>query len=145
MNFLLTSLKDLEILVYFFIISLCLHFFIYLYQCSLLYKVNKLKYNKESISVWIPYINSYMLGKLIVNKTVGFLLIVIDFLLFPVLPMISLIELQSIILFIFMISRIILLLYGKFAYSDKTLYFDLDVPSMNDKKKVNLKIKKVRK
>lgn len=53
---------------------------IYIFIAILLNKLNKLIYGKGTPMAWIPLANIYLLGKLTVNKLVGWLLIICFFL-----------------------------------------------------------------
>lgn len=53
---------------------------IYIIQGILLNKLNKLMYGKGTPMAWIPIANIYLLGKLTVNKIVGWILITCIFL-----------------------------------------------------------------
>ena len=48
---------------------------IYVVEGIFLNKLNKLMYGKGTPMAWIPIANTYLLGKLTVNKTVGWILV----------------------------------------------------------------------
>lgn len=52
---------------------------IYILQAILLNKLNKLMYGKGTPMAWIPVANIYLLGKLTVNKLVGWILVICCF------------------------------------------------------------------
>ncbi len=52
----------------------------YIAEGILLYKLNKLMYGKGTPLAWIPICNTYLLGKLTVNKIVGWILVACMFL-----------------------------------------------------------------
>lgn len=53
---------------------------IYVAQAIFLNKLNKLIYGKGTAIAWIPIANLYLLGKLTVNKIVGWILVICPFL-----------------------------------------------------------------
>lgn len=53
---------------------------IYVAQAIFLNKLNKLIYGKGTAMAWIPIANLYLLGKLTVNKIVGWILVICPFL-----------------------------------------------------------------
>lgn len=50
---------------------------IYICTAIFLNKFNKLKYGKGTFMAWIPVFQQYLIGKLAVNKTVGWILVAI--------------------------------------------------------------------
>ena len=52
---------------------------IYIVQGIFLTKLNKLMYGKGSALAWIPIANVYLLGKLTINKIVGWILVIVTF------------------------------------------------------------------
>lgn len=52
---------------------------IYVLQAILLTKLNKLMYGKGTPMAWIPIANIYLLGKLTINKLVGWILVICCF------------------------------------------------------------------
>ena len=60
------------------IILLIIGIVIYVIQAIFLNKFNKLVYGKGSLLAWIPFANYYLLGKLTVNKIVGWILVLIN-------------------------------------------------------------------
>ena len=63
------------IIVIFFIVFIV----VYILQALLLSGLNKKMYGKGTILAWIPVCNTYLLGKLVVNKGFGFILILWSF------------------------------------------------------------------
>ena len=63
------------IIVIFFIVFIV----VYILQALLLSGLNKKMYGKGTILAWIPVCNTYLLGKLVVNKGCGFILILWSF------------------------------------------------------------------
>ena len=63
------------IIVIFFIVFIV----VYILQALLLSGLNKKMYGKGTIWAWIPVCNTYLLGKLVVNKGFGFILILWSF------------------------------------------------------------------
>lgn len=53
---------------------------IYVGFAMFLNKFNQLVYNKKTALAWIPICNIYLLGKLAVNKIVGYVLVILVFL-----------------------------------------------------------------
>ena len=70
----------LEPLVNYFIIAIIIYVIIYVAQAIFLNKLNKLIYGKGTAMAWIPIANLYLLGKLTVNKIVGWILVICPFL-----------------------------------------------------------------
>lgn len=66
----------LELLVLILVIALA----IYIATAIFLNKFNKLVYGKGTAMAWIPIFNVYLLGKLAVNKAVGWILVICVFL-----------------------------------------------------------------
>ena len=52
----------------------------YIIIAIFLSKLNRVMYGKKTIISWIPILNIYLLGKLSVNKLIGWLLVIISFL-----------------------------------------------------------------
>lgn len=50
---------------------------IYICTAIFLNKFNKLKYGKGTFMAWIPVFQQYLVGKLAINKTVGWILVVV--------------------------------------------------------------------
>ena len=62
------------------IIAFIIAIAIYIAEVIFLNKFNKLVYGKGTVLAWIPfYCQSYLLGKLAFNKTVGWILVALDF------------------------------------------------------------------
>lgn len=59
------------------IISSIIGIILYILEATLLSKLNKLMYGKETALAWIPIANIYLLGKLTVNETVGWALLIL--------------------------------------------------------------------
>lgn len=70
---------SMEKMMQFFIIILIVGLIIYIITSIFLNKLNKLMYGKGTPMAWIPIFNIYLLGKLTVNKLVGWILIVCIF------------------------------------------------------------------
>ena len=70
----------IKAMVNFFIISLIIVIAIYVVIAIFLNKFNKLVYGKGTAMAWIPIANIYLLGKLTVNKAVGWVLVICTFL-----------------------------------------------------------------
>lgn len=63
-------------LLIFLIIGLIIVLVIYILESLLINGLHKLMYGKGTILAWLPFTNVYLLGKLTVNTTVGWLLVV---------------------------------------------------------------------
>ena len=59
----------------FSIIGVLLIFMVYSFYAVLLNKLNNAKYEKTTIVAWIPILNIYLLGKLVVHEILGILLV----------------------------------------------------------------------
>ncbi|MEG0826705.1 MAG: hypothetical protein RR404_04480 [Bacilli bacterium] len=64
----------------FLLLFLVFAIIIYVVFAIFLNKLNKLMYNKKTPMAWIPIFNIYLLGKLAVNKLVGWILVICVFL-----------------------------------------------------------------
>lgn len=53
---------------------------VYLIESILLNKLNKIMYGKGTLMAWLPIFNIYLLGKLTINKTFGWILVACVFL-----------------------------------------------------------------
>ena len=69
--------KNLLIL---FVITTATLLILYVIFSSILSKVNKTIYERKNIFAWIPIFNLYLLGKIAVNKIIGVILVLIEFL-----------------------------------------------------------------
>lgn len=67
-------------LLFFLFIGLIIVLVIYILESLLINGLHKLMYGKGTILAWLPFTNVYLLGKLTVNTTVGWLLVVITIL-----------------------------------------------------------------
>lgn len=77
MNYLERVDKNLLIL---FVITTATLLILYVIFSSILSKVNKTIYEEKNIFAWIPIFNLYLLGKIAVNKIIGVILVLIEFL-----------------------------------------------------------------
>ena len=64
-----------DLLAKFLLIGLAIVIAIYIATAIFLNKFNKLVYGKGTAKAWIPIANIYLLGKLTVNKFVGWILV----------------------------------------------------------------------
>lgn len=69
--------KNLLIL---FVITTATLLILYVIFSSILSKANKTIYEEKNIFAWIPIFNLYLLGKIAVNKIIGVILVLIEFL-----------------------------------------------------------------
>lgn len=69
----------IQILQGIIVIVLIVALILYVLQSLLLSGLNKKMYGKGTILAWIPICNTYLLGKLVVNKGFGFILILWSF------------------------------------------------------------------
>ena len=69
-----------ESILIFSVIVFIVAIVVYVLESIFLYKFNKLVYGKGTPLAWIPICNIYLLGKLAVNKIVGWILVIILFL-----------------------------------------------------------------
>ena len=69
--------KNLLIL---FVITTATLLILYAIFSSILSKANKTIYEEKNIFAWIPIFNLYLLGKIAVNKIIGVILVLIEFL-----------------------------------------------------------------
>lgn len=69
-----------ESILIFSVIIFIVAIVVYVLESIFLYKFNKLVYGKGTPLAWIPICNIYLLGKLAVNKIVGWILVIILFL-----------------------------------------------------------------
>ncbi len=69
--------KNLLIL---FVITIATLLILYVIFSSILSKANKTIYEEKNIFAWIPIFNLYLLGKIAVNKIIGVILVLIEFL-----------------------------------------------------------------
>ena len=69
-----------KFLMTFFLIVVAIAVLVYVLISLFLNKFNKLVYGKGTILAWIPICNIYLLGKLTINKTVGWILVACIFL-----------------------------------------------------------------
>ena len=63
----------------FLIAILILIIIMYVFMGVFLGKLNKLIYGKGTPMAWIPLLNTYLMGKLVVNKVFGMILVIIPF------------------------------------------------------------------
>ena len=63
----------------FLIAILILIIIMYVFMGVFLGKLNKLIYGKGTPMAWIPLLNTYLMGKLVVNKVFGIILVIIPF------------------------------------------------------------------
>lgn len=69
--------KNLLIL---FVITTATLLILYVIFSSILSKANKTIYEEKNIFAWIPIFNLYLLGKIAINKIIGVILVLIEFL-----------------------------------------------------------------
>lgn len=69
--------KNLLIL---FVITIATLLILYVIFSSILSKANKTIYEEKNIFAWIPIFNLYLLGKIAINKIIGVILVLIEFL-----------------------------------------------------------------
>lgn len=69
--------KNLLIL---FVITTATLLILYVIFSSILSKANKTIYEEKNIFAWIPIFNLYLLGKIAINKIIGIILVLIEFL-----------------------------------------------------------------
>lgn len=69
-------MNDYEVLIIIALLSLLLIIIVlYAIQGIILTRLNKLMYGEGTPMAWIPFANIYLLGKLTVNKSMGWILI----------------------------------------------------------------------
>lgn len=99
---------------------------VYVVQGIFLNKLNKLIYGKSTPMAWIPIANTYLLGKLTINKTVGWILVACIFLTGTFTTTINGVEksytilpenINSIISPLYSLSIIVLLIYAIVKYN----------------------------
>ncbi len=74
------DLKILNLIVFVIITFLAFFIIIYVLLAIVLNKINQKMYGKKTPLAWIPICNIYLLGKLTISKTVGWILIIYLFL-----------------------------------------------------------------
>ena len=77
MDYLESVDKNLLIL---FVITTATLLILYVIFSSILSKANKTIYEEKNIFAWIPIFNLYLLGKIAINKIIGVILVLIEFL-----------------------------------------------------------------
>ena len=77
MNYLERVDKNLLIL---FVITTATLLILYVIFSSILSKANKTIYEEKNMFAWIPIFNLYLLGKIAINKIIGVILVLIEFL-----------------------------------------------------------------
>ena len=63
----------------FFLIAMLIILAIYIIEALILNSLNKKIYGEGTWQAWVPFANVYLLGKLTVNKTVGWILLILAF------------------------------------------------------------------
>ena len=63
----------------FFLIAILIILAIYIIEALILNTLNKKIYGEGTWQAWVPFANVYLLGKLTVNKTVGWILLILAF------------------------------------------------------------------
>ena len=63
-----------------FVITTMILLILYIIFSSILSKANKIIYGERKILAWIPIFNMYLLGKIAINKIIGVILVLIEFL-----------------------------------------------------------------
>lgn len=106
----------------FAMLALVLVILIYIAISSFLNKFHKLVYGKGTILVWLPFTQVYMLGKLAVNKTVGWIMVIASIMTTKFTTTVNGIETESQLLsepFSSMVSiaQLILLVYAIIKYN----------------------------
>ena len=71
------TLDAMGIIAAAFVVALVISLIIYICIAIFLNKFNKLKYGNGTFMAWIPVFQQYLVGKLAINKTVGWILVAI--------------------------------------------------------------------